>query len=253
MVEVTRRFKKGWMKLRIAEIVKETHDTKTFFFVDDEEGGRAFDYTAGQYLTFRFDELGQRPIARSYTMSSSPCEADYVAVTVKKIQGGQASSYFLDFSKVGDVLRARGPIGRFCYEPDKDKGHLAMVAAGSGVTPFVSMLREYANALGSPGTPQRMTLLVAYRSTQDLISWPVLTKCDKIAGVRLITTLSREQVPGFWSGRIDQALLEKAFAGEYSKTTFMTCGPQEMMDLTATFLREQGVPEAQIKMESYDN
>lgn len=253
MGEATRRFKKGWMKLRITEIVRETHDTKTLFFVDHEDGGRAFDYIAGQYLTFRFDDLGSRPIARSYTMSSSPCEPDHIAVTVKKIGEGLASSYFLEKAKVEDILRARGPIGRFCYAPEKDKGHLAMVAAGSGVTPFVSMLREFAPKLGQSNVPQRMSLLVSYRSTQDLISWPLLTQYNKLPGIRVITTLSREQTPGFWHGRIDQAMLEKTFAGEYNRTTFMTCGPQEMMDLTVAFLREQGVPDEHIKMESYEN
>ena len=66
------RRKKGWMNLKVSKIVSETHDTKTFYLEDADDGGLVFDYIAGQYLTFRFDTLSEKPIVRSYTMSSSP-------------------------------------------------------------------------------------------------------------------------------------------------------------------------------------
>ena len=52
-----RRIKRGWMNLKVERIDEETWDTKTFILVDADEGGRPFDYTAGQYLTFRFDDV----------------------------------------------------------------------------------------------------------------------------------------------------------------------------------------------------
>lgn len=255
MSDIQRRIKRGWMKLRINKVVQENHDTRTLFFVDDEEGGRAFDYVPGQYLTFRFDELGERAIARSYTMSSSPCEPDHVAVTVKIIQKGLASEFLCGNAKVGDILRARGPIGKFCYFPETDAPHLAMIAAGSGVTPFTSMLREYAPHLGKEGAPKRMTLLVSYRSTNDLINWDTLKEVSKIPGVRVITTLSRENAEdkGFLFGRIDENMLKRVFHEELENTTFMTCGPKDMMNLITHYLRLNHVPKERIKIESYES
>jgi ferredoxin-NADP reductase len=243
------------MKLRICKVIQENHDTRTLYFADDEDGGRAFDYIPGQYLTFRFDDLAGKPLARSYTMSSSPCESDYVAVTVKEVSKGIVSEYLCRNTKEGDVLRARGPIGKFCYFAETDAPHLAMVAAGSGVTPFTSMLREYAPHLGKKGAPQRMTLLVSYRSTHDLVNWEDLKAVSKIPGVEIVTTLSRENAndKGFLFGRINEEMLKKVFLHSLENTTFMTCGPKEMMNLTTHFLSTHHVPRERIKVESYES
>src|SRR5690606_8692796 len=71
-----RRVKRGWMNLKVTRIVDETHDTKTFYMEDADEGGRPFDFIAGQYLTFRFDAITEKPLVRSYTMSGSPCQTN---------------------------------------------------------------------------------------------------------------------------------------------------------------------------------
>jgi glycine betaine catabolism B len=249
----TRRIKRGWMNMRVADVVRETHDTDTFILVDADEGGRVFDYVAGQYLTFRFDDIAEKPIVRSYTMSSSPCQPDYSAFTVKRVEGGVISNWLCNTIKPDMILRARGPIGKFCYDPAKDQPHLVMVAGGSGVTPFVSILREYATRLGTPGAPERMTLLVSYRTREDLICWKELTQAAAVPGVKVFTTLSREDKTreGFWYGRLTDDMIKRAVDGRYDRTTYMTCGPDAIMDLTVAHLRAQGVEESCIKTESF--
>ena len=251
----TGRRKKGWMNLRVSDVIRETHDTDTFVLVDADDGGRAFDYIAGQYLTFRFDGVSDKPLVRSYTMSSSPCQLNYSAVTVKRVDKGLISNWLCDHVKVGTVLRARGPIGRFVYESDKDQPHLFMVAAGSGVTPFISILREYAQRLGQADAPQRMTLLVSYRSKADLICWHDLVSIRNLPGIQVFVTLSRENLPeeGFWHGRIDDAMLNKAIAGDYHNCTFMSCGPQAIMDLVDAHCKAHGVVSGQVKTESFES
>lgn len=250
-----RRVKRGWMNLKVARVVHETHDTDTFFFVDADEGGRPFDYVAGQYLTFRFDDVAEKPIVRSYTMSSSPSQSDFSAVTVKRVEGGLISNWLCDNVQEGAVLRARGPIGRFCYEPPKDAKHVCMIAGGSGVTPFVSMMREYASRLGQDHTPDKMTLVVSYRSREDLILWNDLVTLSKVPGLRVITTLSREDASaqGFWFGRLTHEMLARALGGHYAETTYMTCGPAAIMDLAVEHLRRHGVAEDHIKTESFES
>ena len=253
-VQAPRR-KKGWMNLRVAEVIHETWDTDTFILVDADEGGRPFDYIAGQYLTFRFDDIEAKPIVRSYTMSSSPLQGDYSAFTVKRVEGGKVSNWLLDSVKQGQVLRARGPIGKFVYDPTKDKEHLVMVAGGSGVTPFVSIMREYAARLGQAGAPRKMTLLVSYRSKSDLICWSDLHQIRQRADAAVHTTLSREDraAEGFWHGRICDTMIERAVGGDYRNATFMTCGPQAIMDLAVEHLRRNKVPEDAIKTESFES
>lgn len=247
----TRRIKRGWMNLKVTKVIDDTHDTKTFVMVDQDEGGRQFDYIAGQYLTFRFDDLGDKPLARSYTMSSSPCQPDWTAFTVKRVAGGLISNWLCDNVQVGTVLRARGPIGKFCFDPAKDRDHLFMVAAGSGVTPFVSIMREYMDKLGTPGAPKQMSLLVAYRSTKDLICWPDLMAISKVPGMKIYTTLTREHADGFWHGRPDALMFDRATGGHYTDKTFMTCGPQEMMDMVENHAVAQGSGVDHVKTESF--
>lgn len=248
------RRKKGWMSLKVTQIVEETWDTKTFYLEDAVDGSCPFDYIAGQYLTIRVD-AGERPVARSYTMSSSPCQKNFAALTIKRVQGGMVSNWTCDHLKVGDVIKAIGPIGKFCYEPERFRSHLVMVGAGSGVTPFVSMLREYADRLGTAGAPEKMTLLVAYRSKQDLICWRDLEALAKIPGIRVLTTLTREdaQSEGFLHGRPDEAMLDLACLGTFHEGSYMTCGPDALMQLTVEYLKKKGVPEEHVHLESFGN
>ncbi len=248
-----KRIKKGWMSLRVEKVIHETHDTDTFYFVDADEGERAFDYVAGQYLTFRYDEIGSKPLVRSYTMSSSPNQPQDIAVTVKRVEKGVVSNWMCDHLKVGSILKARGPIGKFVYDHAIDQKHLVMVAGGSGVTPFVSILREYGSRLGQGDAPHSMTLLVSYRSKKDLILWDDLQKASKIPGVRVITTLSREQSEGFWHGRIDDTMLSRLLEGRYDNTSFMTCGPDAIMSQVVQHARNHNVPESCIKQESFES
>jgi ferredoxin-NADP reductase len=255
MDNTNRRVKRGWMNLKVTEVIEETHDTKTFVMVDAEEGGRPWDYWAGQYLTFRFDDVAEKPIVRSYTMSSSPIQLNACAFTVKRVEGGVISNWLCEQIKAGDILRARGPIGRFIYEPEKDHKHLVMVAAGSGVTPFVSIMRQYAQKIGQPGAPSHMTLLVSYRSRNDFILRTDLERFAKTPGCRVLMTMSRDsQAPApFLHGRINDDMIVKAVERDFSEATFMSCGPTAIMDLTAQVARSRGVPPEQIKTESFES
>ena len=249
------RIKRGWMPLRVEKIIEETHDTKTFLMVDADEGGRPFDFRAGQYLTFRFDDLGPRPVVRSYTISGSPCQAEHTILTVKRVEGGLVSNWLCDAVTVGTILRARGPIGKFCYDPQQDHDHLFFVAGGSGVTPFVSIMRQYLSPLSEEKAPKSMSLLVAYRTQQDLILWNDLQEINAHPNMRVITTLTREHAEdkGFWHGRPTPLQLDQAMNESYTNLTVMTCGPQAMMDMVASHCRQRGVAPDHIKTESFES
>lgn len=248
-----RRVKRGWMPLQITKIIDETNDTKTFVFEDAEDKGRQFDYVPGQYLTFRYDGVEAKPLVRSYTMSSSPCIPNETHVTVKRVEGGVISNWMCDRLKVGDVLKARGPIGKFCYFAEDDAPNLVMIAAGSGVTPFTSMLREFTSKEPTAKAPKTMTLLVSFRSTKDLINQDALKIASDHPTTKIVTTLTREKAEGFLSGRISEEMLESVLENQLYDHTFMTCGPVPMMDMVVEFLKEKGVPENRIKLETFEN
>jgi ferredoxin-NADP reductase len=249
------RIKRGWMNLRIERIIQETPDTRTLILVDDDEGGRCFDYNAGQYLTFRFDTLAPKPLVRSYTLSSSPLEQDHIAVTVKETAEGFISKYLTRKLQEGEVLRARGPMGKFCYHSEHDGSHLVMIAAGSGVTPFISIMREYAQRLGQLSCPAAMTLIVGFRHVEDIICHALLEEWRKIAGIRIFVSLSQESGESkswdYHHGRIDKAYLAKLLSGDLSDCSFMTCGPEGLMKTSMEFLRGRGVGDERVHTESF--
>ena len=258
MIEVVkkRRIKRGWMNLELVDILEDNPTTKTLYFVNEEEKSCAFDYIPGQYLTFRFDDLAAKPIVRSYTMSSSPCQKDRIAVTVRQVEDPFVSEFLCQKVKKGDTLRARGPIGRFVYEPKKDHSHIVMVAGGSGVTPFISMMREYSPSLGKEGFPKKMTLFVTFRTDKELMCWKDIENLREVEGVNIVVTLSRQQeLPkggGFVKGRVTPELIERCLEGSYGEKTYMTCGPDGLMETVKKHLTSVQVAPEHIKFESFD-
>ncbi|MGE0174234.1 MAG: ferredoxin--NADP reductase [Oligoflexales bacterium] len=247
------RRKKGWMPLTIEEIRQEAPDTLTYILIDkDEPTGIGFDYEPGQYLTFRFDNVLEKPLVRSYTMSSSPCQKGFVAFTVKKVDDGVISTWLMDSVKVGDVLRARGPIGKFCYFPNEHHKRLFMIGAGSGVTPFVSILREWDQILRLGKNKANLELLGVFRSQADIICAQELNDAGKNQDIKIHYALTRETSSGhsFYSGRPTPEMLDSAI-GSYANTTFMICGPEGLMTTVISHLKHHGVEEKDILTESF--
>ena len=251
-----RRLKRGRMTLRVVDKISETHDTKTLLLVDNEDNGVSFDYFSGQYLTLRFDTLSKPPLVRSYTIASASSYAKTVDLTVKKEEGGLASTYLCSQVKPGDLLRARGPIGKFIYDYRCDKSSLVMFAGGSGVTPFMSILREYGPRLGQESCPQKLTLIVSYKKRCDFIYEKELIELMNKKGINIAVSFTRQDAPstkGFYSGRVSKKMIEDVIGKNYLDHTYMLCGPKMMMDDISLQLQEQSVAKEHIKTESFEN
>lgn len=243
---------KGWMSLQVTKIVEETADTYTFWLVDAKSGQREFDYLPGQYLTLRLTGLAEKPVVRSYTMSSSPCQEEGVALTVKRVPGGLVSNWLPDQLKVGDCLSARGPIGRFITPFAAQGRHLVLVGAGSGVTPFLSMIREFVHN-PSGVRPEKITLLVAQKTPEDQIMGAELDSWQHphVTIVKTYTRIASSHQQSLL-GRPDGGMLDQVVAGNYEEVLLMVCGPVPMMNLLTTHARHQGVKEEWIFVESFD-
>ncbi len=239
--------KAGWIPLRVTSIHQDTWDTKTYKFVDHEDACVPFDYRAGQYLTFRFDDIEARPVVRSYSLSSAPSEPE-LAVTIKRVDKGLVSNYICDRLQVGDVLRARGPIGKFVLKPEENFHEVIFIAAGSGVTPFLGMLKE-----GVHDKSRSFKLLVSYRTAQDIIAKEICEELKAHANIQIQMTLTRDQHPEAWYGRISEGHVCRLVDGDFSQKTFYLCGPDQMMEDVRWFLGIQGVPKEHILYESFSS
>jgi len=245
------RIKRGWVSYEVIKVVKENPNVVHAYLIDHEDRNVPFDYQAGQYLTMKFDQFGPRPLVRSYTMSSSPQQQDSICLSVKRVENGVVSTWFCDDLKEGTILKARGPIGKFCFDPSKDKD-LFLVAAGSGVTPFVSMAREYAGRLGSKDAPGSIHLLLGFQTPDDRVCGEdidLLTNAHP--NLKIHITYSRKEVDGFMHGRISHKMIDDIVGDQFGAFTFMTCGPVPMMDMVVDHLKSKGVEEEHIKLESF--
>lgn len=249
-----RRVRRGWIPLKVKEIIDVCSDTRTIKFVEEDCEHLSFDYIPGQYMSFRFDDLGPKPLVRSYTISSCPKDSE-LWVTVKEVPQGRISHYFCREIKVGDVLRARGAMGRFIYEPAKDYPNLVLIGGGSGVTPFLSMVRQYYQSVLPEETPESLSLVFSYRNRMEIIGHEEIELAEKSNYISVVKTLSRDNFSegGFSFGRIDQSMLDRAVGHRYEDKTYMLCGPQDLMNSAAQLLKDQGVSGKHIKTESFEN
>jgi ferredoxin-NADP reductase len=153
------------LQLKIEAIKWESPDTATFLL--KEVLGKNISYKAGQFITLIFTHRSEE-IRRSYSLSSSPDE-DLLAVTVKRQVNGEISRFMLTKLKVGDLLTAVEPAGRFTVDQYHAEKDIFFFAAGSGITPVVSQLKYILNRRGN----SKLTLIYSSRDATVLFK-PVL-------------------------------------------------------------------------------
>lgn len=84
----TNIWSEGTTRLKVADIIEETHDCKTFRLISEEP---LLSYKPGQFITFILNINGLE-VRRSYSMSSSPSRPHLLEVTIKRIPGGLVSN-----------------------------------------------------------------------------------------------------------------------------------------------------------------
>jgi len=232
------------MNLLLASTEQQTHDTKTLRFQLPKE--RRFCAKPGQFLTFQWMIEGQR-VTRSYTISSSSPHAHYVEITPKRAENGCVSVFLNDRAKPGLRVEASGPYGSFYFD-EKVHENIILVAAGSGITPMIAMLR-YIDTL-KLGTPVR--LLYCVRTAADIIFRDELARLRKsLSNFNYEVCLSRPDANWTgYNGHITKELVSKHM-GDMRIPTFFLCGPQGFMDKTRQILSALGVNQERILQESF--
>lgn len=232
------------MRLRVMEIIEETPTTKTFRL--ERTDGPLPPFRPGQYVNLFVDVDGVLT-SRPYSISSPP-GADFLELTVRDKPGGFVAPYLLNEVQVGDELETTGPAGSFYYEPLIDGRDLVFLAGGSGITPFMSILRDAVQHERS----LNIHLLYGSRVPEDVIFHEELTELStQQANLHYSLVISEpppdyEGLSGFLRPDI---ILEQV--GDPSGKTFYICGPNLMYDFCLAALTEMGVPRYRMKRELY--
>ncbi len=230
----------GYHKLRVRDVVRETHDASSFVLDVPNELATTFRYRPGQFCTFRVLIDGVEQV-RSYSMSSAPETDAHLTVTVKRVAGGLVSNWFLDHLGVGDVVEVTKPAGMFCPREGAQEPVLGF-CGGSGVTPVMSITKD---VLAHTGRPVR--ILYANRDRRSVIFDDALDALRAAHPGRLEVHHHLDEAGGFL--RPDAI---KAFAGpDAGGADCYVCGPGPFMDLVEPALVEVGVPAERIFIERF--
>lgn len=95
---------------------------------------------AGQHLAVRAQVNGVW-VERSYSPSMLQNRPRHLIITVKQVASGKLSQWFMQQAKVGDVLQLGQPFGEFAWPQAQHS--VVLLAAGSGITPMISLLRDW--------------------------------------------------------------------------------------------------------------
>lgn len=212
------------------EIHKETFDAATIVFDVAEQDRPAMEYRAGQFLTLAIPSELSGLVARSYSFCTAPSAAERPAVTIKRTVGGYASNWLLDNLRIGDQVRVLAPGGIFT--PKDWSADLLMFAAGSGITPVISIIRE-ALTVGSG----HVVLCYANADERSVIFARELTALATAHPERLSVVHWLESVQGRPS--IEQV---RHFAAPYADREVFTCGSDGFMATVDAALKELGLP-----------
>ncbi|MCE4370545.1 ferredoxin--NADP reductase [Xanthomonas hortorum] len=222
------------------------------FLRDD---GQPLDFQPGQFIQIHFSGADGTPTKRSYSLATihdhafGPGEA--VDIAVSFVPGGSATALF-EGLQIGDQLQASGPYGRFCLPPGDHNRRYVLIATGTGVTPYRSMLPLLAEAIASRGV--QVLLLQGARTPVELLYGDDFRAfADAHPQFRYVPCFSRElpEQPhaDVRHGYVQQQLAE--FAPDAQGDIAYLCGNPDMVDSCIEALKAAGLPNAQIRREKY--
>ncbi len=239
--------------LRIADLRKETDDCAVITFDVPDDCREAFTYRQGQYLTLKANIDGH-DVRRSYSLCSSPLENKWT-VAVKKLEGGLFSTFANTQLRKGDVLEVMPPNGHFYVDIAPEKAnHYAAFAAGSGITPILSILKTH--LASEPNS--KFKLFYLNRNVKSILFKEEIEALknryfDRLEVFYFLTKEFRD-IPLF-NGRFTEEKLDTICSRivDVAKTeAAFICGPESMIFMVRDALEKAGMEKQKIHFELFN-
>jgi ring-1,2-phenylacetyl-CoA epoxidase subunit PaaE len=235
-------------ELKVAGVERLCDDAVAVTFDVPSSLSAEFAFKPGQSLTLRRSIAG-RDERRSYSICAAAGSAPRVGVRL--VPDGLFSSWLVSEVRPGDTVEVAPPSGSFT--PDLSAGgHHVLIAAGSGITPVLSIV---SSLLATPDAT--VTVLYGNRRTDTVMFADELADLKDRAPSRLelIHVLSREpREAELFTGRLDVPKLRALFSSLVPVSSvdhWWLCGPFEMVSGAQELLASLGVPESRVHQELF--
>lgn len=229
----------------VADVIDESHDARSLVFTIPEDQRERFSYLPGQFLTLRVPSELTGSVARCYSLASSPHTDPAPKVTIKRTADGYGSNWLCDNVTVGDTIEVLPPSGVFT--PATLDADFLLWAAGSGITPVMSILKSVLSA----GTG-RVILCYANRDERSVIFADELRELAARYAGRLTVLHWLESIQGLPTRAQLSGFTRTVFAGAAGFESFV-CGPAPFMAVIKETLAEAGVPRERVHLEAYQS
>jgi len=208
----------------------------------------------------------EKLIKRVYCIASSPANREFLEFYIALVPGGTLSPRLFNL-KIGDRIWLSPKIsGKFTYDDSQvpEGANLVLLATGSGLAPFISMLSTYLSS-----QPKRKVAIIhGARHSWDLGYRSILMTLQHLrANVTYIPVISRpDQEPVPWKGASGyvqdvwkSGVLEKAWGCKPNpdNTHVFMCGSPQMSEEMLKILAQEGFKEdrknepGQVHVEKY--
>ncbi|WP_116198404.1 molybdopterin-dependent oxidoreductase [Amycolatopsis circi] len=234
----------GQREFVVERAVFETEDIRSVH-LKPVDGRSVPGFRAGQHITVAWPDAPG--LTRSYSLTS-PANApdDGYAIAVRRVSGGQFSPAVHDRVQPGTRLLVTAPSGGFAV-PTVHSRPIVLLAAGIGITPFLS----YLESLDPASAPE----IVLHHGSRDrsrhAFRERIAALARRLPTVRILDHYSRpgpEERCDFTgrvtAGRVDADLIRR-------RARFYLCGPESMLDELTGELVERGVPRFDIFTEKF--
>ena len=239
-------------RVPVKDVRRLTADSVAITFDVPEELREQFAFQPGQHVPVRTN-LGGRDVRRNYSICSSATSGE-LRIGVKRIPGGEFSSFAAEVLRPGHTLELMTPTGSFGTPLDPlQRKHYVAIAAGSGITPVLSVLTTGLEV----ETESRFTLIYGNHTTESTMFRRELDALESRYADRLeilhVLSSDPHHVPAL-RGIIDREKLENWLATTLEPAgvdEWFLCGPMELTVSARDILTEHGVDPDNIHLELF--
>lgn len=219
---------------RVVERKVEALDTVTLLLKPNAHCGT---FVPGQHINVTAEVNGRRT-TRSYSLTGIPRRDGRLSLTIKRVDKGVLSTHLVQHTQVGDVLELGPAFGEMTL-PAKPEGEWLFLAAGSGITPLMSLTRS----LVAQNMPVDLTLIYWAKTRAELCFVRELRElATQFPRFKLQFVLEKEPqlLQGEESGLISAEQLARV-VGDLSAKQVYACGPSGFVDAA------RGLTEGQVR------